>query len=51
MQLNDIYVGAVFTVFSRKLKVVDFADDFTRSRFDTREKYEIFNLFWICQKY
>jgi nucleoside-diphosphate kinase len=32
-------VGAVFTVFSRKLKVVDYADEFTRSKFVSKQKY------------
>ena len=36
--LQDVYVGAIFTVFSRKLKVIDYADEFTRSRFLAKQK-------------
>lgn len=40
IQLKDIFVGAVLNVYSRQLKVVDFADEFTRSKFEVqRGKY------------
>lgn len=34
LQLKDIFVGAVLNVYSRQLKVIDFADEFTRSKFE-----------------
>lgn len=33
LQLKDIFVGAVLNVYSRQLKVIDFADEFTRGKF------------------
>ena len=34
IQLKDLYIGSVLTVYSRQLKVVDYADVFTRSKFE-----------------
>lgn len=33
LQLKDVFVGAVLNVYSRQLKIIDFADEFTRSKF------------------
>jgi nucleoside-diphosphate kinase len=33
LQLKDIFLGATLNVFSRQLKVIDFADQFTRNQF------------------
>jgi len=33
LQLKDIFVGAVLNVYSRQLKVIDYADEFTRNKF------------------
>lgn len=33
LQLKDIFVGAVLSIYSRQLKVIDFADEFTRTKF------------------
>lgn len=35
VQLEEIFIGAVINILSRQLKVVDFADDFTRSKLQT----------------
>lgn len=34
LQLKDVFMGAVLNVFSRQLKVIDFADQFTRNKFE-----------------
>lgn len=34
LQLKDIFMGATLNVYSRQLKVIDFADEFTRSKFE-----------------
>lgn len=40
LQLKDIFVGAVLSIYSRQLKVIDFADEFTRTKFEVqRSKY------------
>jgi nucleoside-diphosphate kinase len=36
VQLKDLFVGAVVTVYSRQLKVVDYADQFTRKNFEVQ---------------
>jgi hypothetical protein len=33
LQLKDIFLGAVLNVYSRQLKVIDYADEFTRTKF------------------
>lgn len=33
--LNDLYIGSIVTVYSRQLKIVDYADTFTRKNFET----------------
>ncbi len=33
IQLKDIFIGAIVNVYSRQLKVIDYADDFTRTKF------------------
>lgn len=33
-----LYVGAVITVYSRQLRVVDYADDFTRKSLSNRQE-------------
>lgn len=33
VQLKDIFIGAILNVFSRQLKVIDYADDFTKTKF------------------
>ena len=34
-----LYIGAVVTVYSRQLKLIDYADEFTRKRLsDTQER-------------
>ncbi|XP_003386599.1 PREDICTED: nucleoside diphosphate kinase 7-like [Amphimedon queenslandica] len=38
VKLDEIFLGAVLNILSRQLKVVDFADDFTRSRLETRKQ-------------
>lgn len=37
LALNDIFVGNTITVYSRQLKVVEYADVFTRTRFENRK--------------
>ena len=34
--LNDLYLGAIVTVFSRQLKVADYGDVYTRKFFETK---------------
>jgi nucleoside-diphosphate kinase len=34
LNLEDIFVGATLNIYSRQLKVVDYADQFTRGKFD-----------------
>jgi len=37
--LNDLYVGAILTVYARQIKISDYADVYTRKRFEAgREK-------------
>lgn len=38
IQLNDFYLGGVLTIFSRKLNIVDYADQFTRSKFEVENQ-------------
>ena len=33
MQLSDIYIGSVVTIYSRQLKITDYADVHTRAHF------------------
>lgn len=33
LQLKDIFVGATLNIYSRQLKVVDYADQYTRGKF------------------
>lgn len=42
LQLKDIFVGAVLSIYSRQLKVIDFADEFTKTKFEVqRSKYVV----------
>lgn len=44
-----LYVGAVVTVYSRQLRVVDYADEFTRKCLSNRqERYIAFSLQCNC---
>eukprot|EP01017_Pseudomicrothorax_dubius_P021420 TRINITY_DN2308_c0_g1_i2.p1 TRINITY_DN2308_c0_g1~~TRINITY_DN2308_c0_g1_i2.p1 ORF type:complete len:187 (-),score=44.58 TRINITY_DN2308_c0_g1_i2:700-1260(-) len=36
IQLKDLYIGSVVTVYARQLKVVDYADVFTRRQFESQ---------------
>ena len=36
--LSDFYLGGVLTIFSRKLNIVDYADQFTRSKFEVENQ-------------
>lgn len=38
IQLKDLYIGAEITVYSRKLKIVDYNDNFTKSLFEEINK-------------
>jgi nucleoside-diphosphate kinase len=38
MVLGDCFIGAVITVYSRLLKIVDYGDVYTRSRFETERQ-------------
>ena len=33
LQLKDIFIGAVLNVYARQLKVIDYADEFTKAKF------------------
>ena len=33
VQLKDIFIGSILNVYSRQLKVIDYADQFTKSKF------------------
>ena len=33
-----LYIGAVITIYSRQLKVVDYADEFTRKALSNRQE-------------
>jgi nucleoside-diphosphate kinase len=37
IQIKDIFLGAVLNIYSRQLKVVDFADQFTRGKFEKQK--------------
>lgn len=37
IQLKDIFIGAILNVYSRQLKVIDYADDFTRTKFESQK--------------
>ncbi|KAF4715685.1 hypothetical protein FOZ62_022172, partial [Perkinsus olseni] len=32
---KDLYIGSMITVYSRQLKIVEYADEFTRSKLET----------------
>lgn len=39
LDVNELYIGSIITVYTRQLKIVDFADVFTRSKFqNVKEK-------------
>jgi nucleoside-diphosphate kinase len=38
LKLSDFFIGGVITIFSRKLNIVDYADDFTRSNFEVQNQ-------------
>jgi len=38
LQEKDLYLGSVLSVYSRQLKVVDYADVFTRKRFEVQKE-------------
>merc|ERR1711907_356546 len=38
IQLGDLYIGATVSIYSRQLKVVDYADDYTRSKLCTKRQ-------------
>lgn len=37
LQLKDVFVGAIINVYSRQLKIVDYADEYTRSKFEVQK--------------
>jgi nucleoside-diphosphate kinase len=43
MVVGDCFIGAVLTVYSRLLKIIDYGDVYTRSRFET-ERQRTFSL-------
>ena len=38
LQEKDLYIGSVLSIYSRQLKVVDYADVFTRKRFEVQKE-------------
>jgi len=38
MVLGDCYIGAVLTVYARLLKIIDYGDVYTRSKFETERQ-------------
>jgi nucleoside-diphosphate kinase len=36
LNMNDFFLGATVTIFSRQLKIVDYGDVFTRKQFETK---------------
>jgi len=36
--LKDLYIGAVITIYSRQLKIVDFGDVFTRKALEVKKE-------------
>lgn len=38
MVLGDCYIGAVLTIHSRLLKIIDYGDVYTRSKFETERQ-------------
>ena len=38
LQPDMLYIGAVITIYSRQLKVVDYADEFTRKALSNRQE-------------
>jgi len=38
LSLSEIYIGAIITVYSRQLKVVEYGDEFTRKRFEKKRE-------------
>lgn len=38
LQEKDLYIGSVISAYSRQLKVVDYADVFTRKRFEIQKE-------------
>jgi nucleoside-diphosphate kinase len=37
LNVKDLYLGAVVTVYARQLKIIDYADVFTRSKFEVQK--------------
>ena len=37
IQVKDIFVGAILNVYSRQLKVLEYADEFTKSKFEAQK--------------
>ena len=35
--MNDFYIGSVLTIFARQLKIVDYADVFTKKKFEVKK--------------
>ena len=38
LQEKDLYLGSVLSVYSRQLKIVDYADVFTRKKFEIQKE-------------
>lgn len=36
VQMKDFFVGSVLNVYARQLKIIDFADEFTRTKFEVQ---------------
>lgn len=41
IQLGDLYIGATVSIYSRQLKVVDYADDYTQSKLCTKRQQTV----------
>ena len=43
--IKDLFIGSVINVYSRQLKLVDYADQFTKSKFSVqRGRYYLNNI-------
>jgi len=51
LKLADLFVGASVVVFARQLKVVNFADDFTRNELDARKEKSFMLIYPHCYEH
>jgi nucleoside-diphosphate kinase len=38
LNLDELFIGSIITVFSRQLKIVEYGDLFTRQKFESKKQ-------------